>query len=314
MVPIGLTVESFSPFSSYCKDLPQIVPLLGKHAFVSLSIDDLLVLKRFLPTPGSFSHYMEVRQAVAGLRRAHLFDELDHLGAYLKKNRFDMDIADQLKDGNAKLVLWDGMSDVVDRSFEGEDWENEPFPTQTFPEEVLHLLNALDASRKTRWLSVDSCVRDFGDGRRKDLAKMLSDLRQSLDRYPARYFILSGESKPLFVWIQRHDHQIEWGKVNDKASAAALAIKALDVIGVVAEVDVNGTYCGAQPFPVRVPLARAEENAHIYEDAARMAHPTRMVDLAQPKSVNPAKPQKVGRNDPCSCGSGLKYKKCHGRS
>jgi preprotein translocase subunit SecA len=23
--------------------------------------------------------------------------------------------------------------------------------------------------------------------------------------------------------------------------------------------------------------------------------------------------QKVGRNDPCPCGSGLKYKKCHGK-
>ncbi|HTX00789.1 MAG TPA: SEC-C metal-binding domain-containing protein, partial [Acidimicrobiales bacterium] len=26
----------------------------------------------------------------------------------------------------------------------------------------------------------------------------------------------------------------------------------------------------------------------------------------------PAKPQKLGRNDPCSCGSGKKYKLCHG--
>ena len=81
MVPIGLTVESFSPFSTYCKELPQIKPLLGKHAFISLSIDELFVLRRFLPNPGSFAHYMEVRQAVAGIRRSLLFDEFDHLGA-----------------------------------------------------------------------------------------------------------------------------------------------------------------------------------------------------------------------------------------
>jgi len=130
MVPIGLTVESFSPFSTYCKELPQVEPLLGRHAFISLSIDDLFVLKRFLPTPGEFAHYMEVRQAVAGMRRAHLFDEFDHLGAYLKKNRFDQDIADQLKDGKMNTVIWNGMSDIVDKSFEGEDWESRPFPTQ----------------------------------------------------------------------------------------------------------------------------------------------------------------------------------------
>lgn len=119
MVPIGLTIESFSPFSAYCKELPEITPLLGRHGFVSLSIDDLFVLKRLLPTPGEFAHYMEVRQSVAAIRRAHLFDEVDHLGAYLKKNRFDLDISEQVKGGKASLVIWDGMSDTVDRAFEG---------------------------------------------------------------------------------------------------------------------------------------------------------------------------------------------------
>jgi len=32
---------------------------------------------------------------------------------------------------------------------------------------------------------------------------------------------------------------------------------------------------------------------------------------AAPAPVHAA--QKVGRNDPCPCGSGLKYKKCHGK-
>lgn len=147
MVPIGLTVESFSPFSAYCKELPQVELLLGKHAFVSMSIDDLFVLKRFLPKPGAFAHYMEVRQAVAGMRRAHLFDEFDHLGAYLTKNRFDQDIAGQLKSGKVSMLIWDAMSDIVDKSFVGEDWASRPLPTQQFPEEVLKLLGALDATR-----------------------------------------------------------------------------------------------------------------------------------------------------------------------
>ncbi|ATN34400.1 preprotein translocase subunit SecA [Rhizobium sp. ACO-34A] len=314
MVPIGLTVESFSPFSTYCKELPQVEPLLGRHAFVSLSIDDLFVLKRLLPTPGEFVHYMEVRQAVAGMRRAHLFDEFDHLGAYLKKNRFDQDIAEQLKGGKVNMLIWDGMSDIVDRSFEGEDWESRPFPTQDFPEEVLKLLGALDATRARGWLSAESHIRDFGEEGRSNLAKMLSDLRQTLNQHPARYFILAGDGEPLFVWLQQHDHQIDWTRVNDKASAAALAVKASNVIGVIAEVSAGGTYHRAQFFAVHVPTERTEENAHIYEDAARMAQPARAVNLNQPKHViPPARAKRPGRNDPCPCGSGVKYKKCHGR-
>lgn len=314
MVPIGLTVESFSPFSAYCKELPQVDPLLGKHAFVSLSIDDLFVLKRFLPTPGAFTHYMEVRQAVAGIRRAHLFDELDHLGAYLKKNRFDQDIADQLKSHNYSMVIWNGMSDIIDRSFEGEDWKSRPFPTQSFPEEVLKLLEALDATRVHGWLSAESHIRDLGEEGRNNLAKLLSDLRQTLNRHPARYFSLSGDSKPLFVWLQRYHTQIDWAKTNDKASAAALVLKASKVIGIVAEISADGTYHWAQPFPVHIPTARTEENAHIYEDAERMAQPNRAVNLNQPKTLIPlVKTKDPGRNDPCPCGSGVKYKRCHGR-
>ena len=314
MLPIGLTVESFSPFSTYCKELPQVKPLLGKHAFISLSIDDLFVLKRFLSTPGLFAHYMEVRQAVAGIRRSHLFDEFDHLGEYLKKNRFDHDFAEQLKGGKTNMVIWDGMSDVVDRSFEGQDWEIRPFPTQDFPKEVLKLLEALDATRAHGWLKVESHIRDLGEEGRKNLAKMLSDLRQTLNQHPARYFVLAGDGEPLFVWLQQHGQQIDWAKVNDKASAASLAFKASNVVGVVAEVSSDGTYHRAQSFAVRIPTERTEENASIYEDAARMAHPTRAVNLKQPEKVTPHwKTKKPGRNDPCPCGSGAKFKRCHGR-
>ena len=88
--------------------------------------------------------------------------------------------------------------------------------------------------------------------------------------------------------------------MNDKASAAALAVKASNVIGVVAEVSADGTYHRAQSFAVHIPTERTEENAHIYEDAVRMAQPTRAVNLNQPKDVIPAgKTKKPGRNDPC---------------
>jgi hypothetical protein len=222
---------------------------------------------------------MEVRQTVAGMRRAHLFDELDHLGAYLKKNRFDQEITDQLKGGKVNLLIWDGMSDIIDRSFEGKDWESEQLPTQDFPVEVLRLLGALDATRARGWLSAESHIRDFGEKGRNDLAKKLSDFRQTLERYPARYFILSGDGNPLFVWLQQHNYKIDWIRLSGKASAAALACKASNVVGVVAEVSADGIYHRAQSFVVHIPTVCTKENLHIYEDAARMTQPTRTVNL-----------------------------------
>ncbi len=312
MVPIGLTVESFSPLAASCKDLPQVEPLLGQHAFISLSIDDLFVLKRFLPTPGSFAHYMEVRQSVAGIRRAHLFDEFDHLGAYLERNRFDQDLAEQL--GKASMVLWDGMSEIVDKCFEGEGWETQALPAQNIPEEVSKLLDALDATRASGWLSVESHIRNFGDDGKNDLAKNLTDLRRTLKKHPYRYFSLAEDGDPLFVWFQKYNQQVDWTQVNSKASAVAVALKAKNVIGVLAVVHADETYHQAQAFTVQVPTLRTTENAHIYEDAARMTQPAQMLNSNQSKTaIRTMKTKKPGRNDPCPCGSGIKYKKCHGR-
>jgi len=314
LLPIGLTVESFSPLSSFCKELPQVEPILGKHAFVSMSIDDLFVLKRILPTPGIFAHYMEVRQAVAGMRRAHLFDEFDHLGAYITKNRFDVDIADQFRRDEANLVVWDGMSNVIDRSFEGESWEDNSTPTQEFPEELLNLLGALDATRVHGWLLAESLIRNYGEQARNDLAKLLSDLGKTIGQHPERYFAFAGDGQPLFVWMQSSKHPIEWERVNDKASAVALCTESRDVVGVVIEVGNGCTYEKAQYFKVDPPSKQSKENAHIFDEAKRMRLRTKKV--SSPQAVETPKTshtRKVGRNEPCPCGSGVKYKKCHGR-
>lgn len=317
MLPIGLTVESFSPLSAFCKELPEIVPLIGKYAFISLSIDDLFVLRRFLPTPGEFAHYMEVRQAVAGLRRAHLFDELDHLGAYLKKNRVDVELAEELKKG-ADFVVWDGMSCDIDRSFEGENWETDPRPTQEYPDEMLKLFGALDATRKPEWLRVDSYFRNLGSEGRSEFAAMLFELRKSLDQNDGRYFIYGQEAEtPLFIWLHKSGGMIDWQKVGDKASSAALVTLSEKMTGLMVEAKAGGTYKSAYTFSVARPADRTDGNTHVFEDAERMKQRARKFVQGQKVAAQPARPAaaipKVGRNDPCPCKSGLKYKKCHGQ-
>jgi hypothetical protein len=49
----------------------------GRQA-LSLSVDDLFALNRFLPTAGELFHYFEVRQQVAAIRKAMLLEELNY--------------------------------------------------------------------------------------------------------------------------------------------------------------------------------------------------------------------------------------------
>jgi len=72
--------------------------------------------------------------------------------------------------------------------------------------------------------------------------------------------------------------------------------------------DITGLVFRAQPGPMaRKPLATRE-----YKPSADGKPGS---TTAAPQGLAPVAAQKkVGRNDPCPCGSGKKYKKCHGRN
>lgn len=250
LFPIGLTVEAFTPFSAMAKELPEIAPLLGAHPFMSMSVDDLFVLTRFLPKTGELIHYLEVRQAVAGLRKALLFDETDHLGAYVTKNRFDQDIREQLE--TADQVTWSHFSDVVDRYFEGPDWSAKPIPAQPYPEAMHVLLEALDRIRPGGWLEMDAALRDMGSDMREDLARIIADLMPTLKQHPRRRFQLGGDD-PIQIWVCRQGAfprdadlraHAETGCLIDGARRMAVLIMGVDPRG-----RVSGVACTFVPAP-----------------------------------------------------------------
>lgn len=309
VLPIGLTVESYSPFSAMCKDLPGITPLLGQHAFISLSIDDLLVLKRFLPTTGELMHYLEVRQQVAAIPRANLFDELDHLGAYLTKNRFDEELRAQFAEG-ATLLVWDGMSHVVDRHFEGEMWETHPVPAQLYPEELHQLLAALNRTRAPGWLALDSWIRDRGAEGRQELADPLSSCRRTLDAYDHRYFFLI-DSPALFCWLQREGTSVDVDELQRKLEATRLAAETDNILVLVAHGNPRNGYERAERFPLP-PTSLGGPSEAVRTDAERMKQRVVSAAVRPAGSSPPIGKERPGRNDPCWCNSGKKFKKCHG--
>jgi uncharacterized protein YecA (UPF0149 family) len=71
----------------------------------------------------------------------------------------------------------------------------------------------------------------------------------------------------------------------------------------------NG-YLSAQRVEVALPEESAAENSHIYEDAERMRSRISRIEASEDKKSTA--PPRLGRNEPCWCGSGIKFKKCHG--
>lgn len=64
--------------------------------------------------------------------------------------------------------------------------------------------------------------------------------------------------------------------------------------------------------PLGAVLRKMKESAYLIKDILNTK--AQLPEQAKPsKDDNPWAGRKIGRNDPCPCGSGLKYKKCHGK-
>ncbi|MFD9900267.1 hypothetical protein [Mesorhizobium sp. NPDC059025] len=278
ILPIGLTVEAFTPFSSMCKEIPEVAPILGAHPFISMSVDDLFVLNRFLPTTGELFHYLEVRQAVAGMPRAMMFDEIDHLGAYIVRNRFDQDMKEQLV--KADKIAWDSFSDRIDRHFEQEDWQTAPVPRQDYPSEVADVLRVLDQSRPRGWLGFDAQLRDFNGSARDNLAAVLRDLKPTLSEHPTRRVIFGNEN-PIQIWLSRDKLSPNVGELRRQGEIACLAAKVPRVRVLILECNISGTFEGARCTIVTAPTIIRNDYAELAAEADRQR--SRYISLDEKK-------------------------------
>jgi hypothetical protein len=279
--PIGLTVEAFTPFSAMAKELAEVRPIVNLHPFISMSVDDLFVLNRFLPTTGSLFHYLEVRQQVAGIPKALLFDEIEHLGAYISKNRFDEIIREQLR--KSDFVTLDSFGDVVDQHFEGLDWDTKPIPSQLFPEPLERYLEALDRLRPIGWLEIDSRIRDYDGDSRDKLGQLISDLELTLKQHFQRRFLFGGESS-IQLWLCREDAFPSRQELERQAAVGCLAVGApkmnVLIVGYKATREISRLACASIPAPS---ILRIDFGA-LQAEAQRQLRSGRMIELPHTKS------------------------------
>lgn len=219
VLPIGLTVESLSPLSTCLDNLPETSPLLGRHGFMSMSVDDLLVLGRFLPTPGELFHYLELRQEAGAVPDATVIDETEYLGAYISRNRFDTDLQEQRKE--APFVVWNSYSEVVDRYFRGENAGRGRVPRQNYPAELEAILKVLDRKRPKGWLEMDAAIRKLGSDERGNLSKGIAELKRTLGRHDHRRMLIFN-GIPIQVWVCASGRPPHEGQVRCQAEVACL--------------------------------------------------------------------------------------------
>lgn len=201
VVPIGLTVENLSPMTGILNTFSEMQPILTKHQFLAMSIDDLFPLNELLTTTGELMHYLEVRQAAALHPKLRLFDEMDHLGSYIQHNRYDNIVSIHL---DYDQMVLSGMSDIIDRYYyeltianqEASSATKTSPPAQIYPEEYVPILNWIENNRITGWLSLNSCLRNLSCQQREEFARQI---RVGFSRNDTNIFYVNGVSSVTII-------------------------------------------------------------------------------------------------------------------
>jgi hypothetical protein len=225
--PLCLTLECYTPFSSALKELDGVEPILGVHHPIAFGLDDLMAMRHLFRNTGEFMHYLEVRQNLAAIPEVLLFDEMDHVGAYISNNRIDLRVKeDFLEKQKMNLVYLDRFDqDVLGPYFQSPDWPDALPPSQNFPAVVEEILRALEWTMANGWLAGDSALRDLGSEGRDQVEELFKRVTPNIVAKEWTHFAMAGDDTLVFV-ICRNDGTDRSHLAAAQAQAYAVAVGA----------------------------------------------------------------------------------------
>jgi preprotein translocase subunit SecA len=298
-----ITLDAFTALAARAQHLTPLGIDVGKRALWPLSLDDLRAYADLFDNPLIFLHFVEMRVRAGLSKKVDLNDEMDHFGMYTKENNYTQ-FAEELSE-NADKMQFDGYTKPVNDYFGDVLVGNSPpKPRQKMPHRVAEIIDLLGASNEPHRAELSSFILDGAGDWRDTLASSIDNaLKENRELKRARPLSsYGGMEMTQFVWSPDAPRNAE-GAV-EHTRVVMLADNKTDRRLVEFEYDKDGKLFGAHfrhVTLVGVPDAEIERLR-----VQGLALQQRRIENARAKG-------KIGRNDPCPCGSGKKWKKCHGQ-
>jgi preprotein translocase subunit SecA len=300
-----VTVDAFTTLAARAQHLASVGITIGARPVWPLSIDDLRVYAELFDNPLVFLHFVEQRMRAGRSEHVHLYDEMDHFGLYLAQNNYAQYAANVKTDGFDRLNF-DGFRTPIDEYFNalvhGETPER---PHQSMPARLVEIIAFLAAANEPRRAELTSFLLDGAGAFRNELATIIEQgLRSNRELSRARPLtIFGGMAMTLYVWspaAPRLATEALWHTraVMDARGEEFRRLIELEYTG-------DGHLIGAHLTHVRLAGLSPTELERVKNGSLSLQRQR----LAQARAKG-----KIGRNETCPCGSGKKYKKCHGRA
>jgi SEC-C motif len=275
--------------------LSVVEPTLSVSLPWHISLDDLrAVAELFHDSELRFAHYLEQRLRASGEVRLSQNDEIEHVGLYNKMNFYH----ELPVEGSVRLTFDPSYMRDIDKYFSDKyRGESPALPMQTRPTRLAALLVSLRETRLPGRFAAASIILNMDDDSRNELSRGIEHMDAGVE---------AGRERSVRMAFIAPGYGISVTYTRDHLWDQELLRSAVQMLQ------------GQCTKWVVIQLAYATGNAARIEiitpgrfSEAELAPGYEYLEERVKQRVTS---EKVGRNEQCPCGSGRKYKKCHGRA
>jgi hypothetical protein len=299
-----VTVDNFNEFAAKAEKLSFISIQSGT---IAISIDDLRVYSDYFDSPLYFLHYLKQRKLATKIKNLNLYDELDHLGLYIKHNLYSITMNEF---DNESFLHIHGYREEIDNYFISLYTEAISFskPEQEIPYRIKEIIEYLEKNNIKNKTYLSSFLLDFALDAKKEMVQHIDYiLNRQMQLNKMIPMITFGELR-YCLFVNQPGIPDLGEKYKCDYIDASILYKHLDDYVLLNLYYNNDKELEKVCFSIRslqdIPNNRYDELMTLGE---KYAH-SRMESFKKQTGK-----KKIGRNDLCLCGSGKKYKKCCGR-
>lgn len=307
MFTFSITVDNINSFAAKAEKLKF---LNLKTPTICLSVDDLMVYRDYFESPLQFIHFLNQRRAATLVETLVLNDELDHLGMYIFNNCYALFASTLGLDEHTKMN-YAGYREELDTYFTQlyHKQLHQQKPQQELPDLFKWILKYLEQSGSNDKIAIANYLLNFDfDARNAFSEQVNATYKKQAETQRQQAICAFGEGEhSLRYTCFICQPQVEEISSDDKIEY---------VLGDIARYNeddralINLYFNDMGEFKsLDYKLYTKTDIGDDYDKYYKIGDSHASSRVGKYLSVH----KEIGRNDMCPCGSGLKYKKCHGK-
>jgi SEC-C motif len=296
----GVTLDALTNLAAQAEHLKPMGVDVGTTPVWSVSIDDLRIMRDLFSNPLVFLHYLRQRhRAVAQMSAIKVDDELDHLGLYFTHNDY---LQAALRISSDEPIIWRGYAEPIDKYYHDLLLDGSAIrPGQKLPGVLQDIVDRLPMQQAPGRARAAATLLDLDSAATQQLSKLVDNAiaRQRVGERPVPASVYGNAGITIFCW--REDLS-----PRDSVYARELTLGLACLAGEESRLLFDILLDDGRNV-VDIAFAWLRPDSVAFEDRPRVEA------LAEASyRLRAASEGKIGRNALCPCGSGQKYKKCHG--